>query len=308
MSSSSTIAERLEEYETERLINFLQEDSELSYIELGDGFFMRLERKNITGHLFLKLTRQEFREFEMGCRPALELEDYIKNLCDTPYTLASIFTTVAGNETVLLADEIKKYDTAKLIEFLKGQGLNLVKNDFNIIENKRVDQEKVGRGAGEYGIVSENITHIPQFISLVDSNKAMQCKYISTILHMAVSIFGDLVITPQANIIGEENTGYVDYAIIKIISEMLEEIICITESKQNQATMEKGKVDETFDPDYDYVYGIVSTEDALKDDTELCKSVKRVLEVIVGLLKDRAVGIEEPATKKSCVEEIIKKK
>src|SRR5436305_8533720 len=164
---------------------------------------------------------------------------------------------------------------------------------------------------------------------------------------------------------------------------MLEEIICITEGKQNQATMgicqnllqcqsacdvsianstslltiglswaiaslllyyrqmninmnkKKRKVDEAFDPDYDYVYGIVSTgtdwyfilhstegiystsrteyrisltEDALKDDTELRKSVKRVLEVIVGLLKDRAVGSEEPATKKRRVEEIIKKK
>ncbi|CAG8651487.1 6137_t:CDS:1 [Paraglomus brasilianum] len=95
----------------------------------------------------------------------------------------------------------------------------------------------------------------------------------------------------------------------------------------------KRKVDEAFDPDYDYVYGIVSTgtdwffilhstegiystsrveyrisltEDALKDDTKLRKSVKRVLEVIVGLLKDRTVGSEEPAIKKRRVEEIIK--
>ena len=83
MSSNSTLADtRLEEYETERLINFLREDSELSHIELGDGFFTRLERENITGHLFLKLTRQEFREFGMGLRPALELEDYIKKLCE----------------------------------------------------------------------------------------------------------------------------------------------------------------------------------------------------------------------------------
>jgi hypothetical protein len=82
MSSSSTIAERLEGYETKRLIDFLREDSELSHIELGDGFFTRLERENITGHLFLKLTRQEFREFGMGLRPALELEDYIKKLCE----------------------------------------------------------------------------------------------------------------------------------------------------------------------------------------------------------------------------------
>ncbi|PKC76244.1 hypothetical protein RhiirA1_386596 [Rhizophagus irregularis] len=36
-----------------------------------------------------------------------------------------------------------------------------------------------------------------------------------------------------------------------------------------------------------YEQGISPTEDALKDDTELLKNVKRVLEVIVGLLKDR---------------------
>ncbi len=97
----------------------------------------------------------------------------------------------------------------------------------------------------------------------------------------------------------------------------------------------KRKVDEAFDPDYEYVYSIVSTdtdwyfilhstegiysisrieyrisltEDAFKDDTELCKNVKRILEVIVGLLKDRALGSKEPATKKRHVKEIIKKK
>jgi len=36
--------------------------------------------------------------------------------------------------------------------------------------------------------------------------------------------------------------------------------------------------------------------------------VKRVLEVIVGLLKDRVSASEEPANKKRCVEDIIKKK
>jgi hypothetical protein len=55
-------------------------------------------------------------------------------------------------------------------------------------------------------------------------------------------------------------------------------------------------------------YRISLTEDALKDDIELRKSVKRVLEVIVGLLKDRALGSDEPATKKHHVKEIVKKK
>ncbi len=55
-------------------------------------------------------------------------------------------------------------------------------------------------------------------------------------------------------------------------------------------------------------YRISLTEDALKDDTELRKNVKRILEVIIGLLKDRVVSSKEPATKKHRVEEIIKKK
>ncbi|GBB97659.1 hypothetical protein RclHR1_03030003 [Rhizophagus clarus] len=106
----------------------------------------------------------------------------------TPYTPASTSTTVAGNETVSLADEIKKYDTAKLIEYAAWSLMN------------------------------------------IDMNK------------------------------------------------------------------KKRKVDEALDPDYDHVFA------------ELRKNVKRGLEVIVGLLKDRVGGSEEPTTKKRRVEEKIKKK
>ena len=72
---------------------------------------------------------------------------------------------------------------------------------------------------------------------VVDSNEAMRCEYISTILHTALSLLEGLIITPQMKITGEINTGRVDYAIKKILDDLLEEIICITEGKQNQATM-----------------------------------------------------------------------
>ena len=55
-------------------------------------------------------------------------------------------------------------------------------------------------------------------------------------------------------------------------------------------------------------YQISLTEDALKDSTDLRKNVKRILEVIMGLLKDRVSASEELANKKYHVEEIIKKK
>jgi mRNA-degrading endonuclease RelE of RelBE toxin-antitoxin system len=55
-------------------------------------------------------------------------------------------------------------------------------------------------------------------------------------------------------------------------------------------------------------YRISLTEDALKDSTDLCKNVKKILKVIVSLLKDRVSASEEPANKKRHIEEIIKKK
>ena len=58
----------------------------------------------------------------------------------TPYTPAFISTTVAGNETVSLADEVKKYDTAKLIEYLQGQeDLGLSESALKILENEEVN-------------------------------------------------------------------------------------------------------------------------------------------------------------------------
>src|SRR5436305_10985665 len=58
----------------------------------------------------------------------------------TPYTPASTSTSVAGNETVSLADEIKKYDTAKLIEFLQGQeNLGLNESAIKILENEEIN-------------------------------------------------------------------------------------------------------------------------------------------------------------------------
>ncbi|RGB40686.1 hypothetical protein C1646_753026 [Rhizophagus diaphanus] len=47
-------------------------------------------------------------------------------------------TSVAGNETVSLADDVKKYDTAKLIEFLREQDLDLDEDDEIIIRNEKI--------------------------------------------------------------------------------------------------------------------------------------------------------------------------
>ncbi len=57
----------------------------------------------------------------------------------TSYTPASISITVAGNETVLLADKIKKYKMEAFIEYLqKEEDLGLDDNDFEIIRKRKI--------------------------------------------------------------------------------------------------------------------------------------------------------------------------
>uniref|UniRef100_U9TAK2 Uncharacterized protein n=1 Tax=Rhizophagus irregularis (strain DAOM 181602 / DAOM 197198 / MUCL 43194) TaxID=747089 RepID=U9TAK2_RHIID len=98
---------------------------------------------------------------------------------------------------------------------------------------------------------------------LADSNEAMRCEYISAILHASLYIVKriiekELTLAPQLEVVGEESTDRVDYAI-----KALEELICITEGKLYQVVMgfaqsvksgcresagnEKAKVQEYFE-------------------------------------------------------------
>ncbi|CAG8614303.1 7225_t:CDS:2 [Funneliformis caledonium] len=54
----------------------------------------------------------------------------------TPVSTSS--TTATGNETLTLADEIKKYDTGALISFLQERDLGLDLDDENIIRKKEI--------------------------------------------------------------------------------------------------------------------------------------------------------------------------
>ncbi|CAG8622762.1 1836_t:CDS:2 [Ambispora leptoticha] len=90
--------------------------------------------------------------------------------------------------------------------------------------------------------------------SATGSNEALRCEYISTILHSCLYIAGrttkdTIVLKPQLEIAGDEASGRVDYAIKKIKKvAKYEELICITEGS-------------SFDNEFDYLYGIVSTVD-----------------------------------------------
>ncbi|GES96784.1 hypothetical protein GLOIN_2v1502041 [Rhizophagus clarus] len=87
---------------------------------------------------------------------------------------------------------------------------------------------------------------------LTKYNEAIRYKYISTILHILLYIIKkiisdkELTLVPQLKVIGEESTGWIDYAI-----KTLEELICIIEGK-------KRKSGDAFGKDFDYIYGIIT--------------------------------------------------
>src|SRR5581483_7265267 len=57
----------------------------------------------------------------------------------TPYTPASTSTTTTGNEAITLADEIKKYKMAELIDFLrKEEDLGLDDDDLEIFQKQKI--------------------------------------------------------------------------------------------------------------------------------------------------------------------------
>ncbi|GES93752.1 hypothetical protein GLOIN_2v1695250 [Rhizophagus clarus] len=222
----------------------------------------------------------------------------------TPYTPASTSTTVAGNETVSLADEIKKYKTEPLIEYLrKEEDLGLDDDDLEIFRKQKImgrdflkttKEEFLSYGMpggpakrladfakeckekklrvfstyrslkevlAKYGIGSDGTETIPLFSpqthEVQDSNKhfehcienilfrmknygslvldsleSMRNEYVSTILHSALHIAGDVVskefsMRPEYEIIGDESCGRVDHAI-----KEAENLICVTEDKR----------------------------------------------------------------------------
>ncbi|RHZ46107.1 hypothetical protein Glove_634g24 [Diversispora epigaea] len=183
--------------------------------------------------------------------------------------------------------------------------------------------------------------------------EALHSLYADTILIESTLIAQEItnkpiIIYPELEIIGVETSSDVDYAIkTSKISDNLEELICITETKRNTENIgtiqnilqlenafylnKMQKTDRDSKDYYDYIYGIVTTADKwsflmytpeniylsegsypikidkeeLRNSTELRKGLKQVMEIIVGLLKDRIEVDDSFASKKNRVKDIL---
>jgi hypothetical protein len=75
-----------------------------------------------------------------------------------------------------------------------------------------------------------------------DSKEVMRCEFISSILDSAVIFVQeitkkDVTLDLQFEVVGEDNTSRVDYAIKLYFNSQEYKIICITEGKQHQVSI-----------------------------------------------------------------------
>ena len=74
---------------------------------------------------------------------------------------------------------------------------------YQLTYSEFIDPHPIDESSKEFKLCIEDILRrIKNMGPAVDSNEAMRCEYISTILHTAVSILRGLVILPQMNVSG----------------------------------------------------------------------------------------------------------
>lgn len=202
----------VENWTTDTLILHLKEQN----LKLDDDDFAILRKKKFNGLSFLELTKEDFMQAGLEMGPAILLAKEVQALKEKPKRSFSSYKTQKDLKGVLDKYGINSNDITRIPQF--------VPNTHSIDESTT-----------EFKLCIDDILRrIRNMGPVVDSNEAMRCEYISTILHTALSLLEGLVIQPVS---GKENAGRVDYAIKKIWDNLLEEIICITEGKQNQATI-----------------------------------------------------------------------
>ena len=157
-----------------------------------------LEEEEVNGCAFLKMTEQRFRDYGMKGGPASRLADFAKECKEKKLKSFSSYRS--------LKEVLKKYG-------LDSEGIDTIPL-FTLQTYEIKDANK------HFEHCVENILfRMKHYGSLVvDSLESMRNEYVSTILHTALHIAGDatnkeFIMRPEYEIIGDESSGRVDYAI-----------------------------------------------------------------------------------------------
>ncbi|CAH1768564.1 5492_t:CDS:2 [Entrophospora sp. SA101] len=282
----------VENWDMETLIIFLKHQ-DLNLEERHLGF---LHKQEINGQAFLLLTEEKplGPPCNLTVGPDLILAEQIKILKDNKKRAFSSFKT---------QNDLK--------EVLKNHGIVDGYSIINIPQFEPVTYKIRDDEPALKLCIDGIIQRLRNMGPVIDSNEAMRCEYISAILHLAVTIVKDYTIKKHLDNTIEKIFCITEGKQYQPGIGMAQNIMqCKNSCDTNRR---KRKAEKAFESDYEYIYGIVSTgmdwffllytmdgiyctskteyhisltKASLKDCTALKSNVKRILEVIVGLLED----------------------
>jgi len=267
--------------------------------------------------------------------PASNLADFAKECKEKKLRSFSSYKTKADLEKILGKYKVGGNDITRIPQFIPETekiDVNDEELEYCINEIKR-KMRNLGPITGKNEAVRcsyiEGILHASIFIT-----KRLTEKKIT--LNPQIEIEGgeatgrvDFAIKKIINVVNEELIAITEGKQKDLVAGFMQNVMQLESSYHTNTR--KRKASEAFD-DFDYLYGIVTTatdwhflmytperiyctkadyhialtEDVLDNDRELRQGVKKVMEVIVGLLKDRVEVDDSPDTKRARTGKYIK--
>jgi type II restriction/modification system DNA methylase subunit YeeA len=183
-------------------------------LKLGEKIFEILEKEEINGRAFLKLTDEKLRSVGLALGPATVLVDFAKE-CEKKKLHS--FSSYLSLSEVLAEYGIESNGLDSIPLF--SPPTYKIQDDNEVF--KRCMVEILGR-MRSYGSLQD------------DSLEAMRNEYVVALLHAAIHIAINetkkkIIMRPQCSVVGEVSKGRTDYAI-----KEADELICITENKQHR--------------------------------------------------------------------------
>jgi hypothetical protein len=110
-----TQAEVVRKYKTKELIDFLSKEEDL---ELSETAIKILEKEEITGRAFLKITEEKLRSIGLGLGPASDLADFAKELGKRKLKAFSSYKSLKDLSEVLEKYGIVSGDITRIPQFI----------------------------------------------------------------------------------------------------------------------------------------------------------------------------------------------
>lgn len=225
--SSTTCICEIEKWNIIQVIEYLKNNNELN---IDNEDLEIIKRNKIDGKVLIQLTKKELKESGLSTGPVIKISKKIEDIKKyKTSTLPSLSSTFSTNKKTK-----RCYSSYKNIE--------------EVFSKYRIKASHISRlptfDIGEAEEVNENddnfkhcLNEIKLWIEYMgpanEQNEAARCQFISAILMASIRYFKSLLIFPQIEVVGEEETGRVDFAINMMKTNGDEELICITEGKQS---------------------------------------------------------------------------